>query len=70
VGFGDDRYLCLSVEARKEVGERYSVLLSFFCRFELIYVIGDERDLVRLRTAASRVRRLKAGRGAQRGPND
>jgi len=50
-GFGDDRYLCLSVEARKEVGERYSALLSFFRRFELIYVIGDERDLVRLRTA-------------------
>lgn len=50
-GFGDDRYLCLSVEARKEVGERYSALLSFFRRFELIDVIGDERDLVRLRTA-------------------
>jgi hypothetical protein len=50
-GFGDDRYLCVSVEARKEVGEAYSALRSFFRQFELIYVIGDERDLVRLRTA-------------------
>ncbi len=50
-GFGDNQYLCLSVEARKELGEMYSALRSFFRQFELIYVIGDERDLVRLRTA-------------------
>lgn len=50
-GFGEDRYLCISVEARKERGEKYSALRSFFRHFELIYVLGDERDLVRLRLA-------------------
>src|SRR6185369_3650146 len=38
------------IEARKENGESYSALRSFFRKFELIYVFGDERDLVRLRT--------------------
>src|SRR5258706_6516484 len=28
-GFADDRYLCVSVEARNELGERYSAWLSF-----------------------------------------
>jgi hypothetical protein len=50
-GFGDGQHLCISVEARKEQGEQYSTLRSFFRQFELIYVIGDERDLVRLRVA-------------------
>jgi hypothetical protein len=54
VGFGDDRYLCISVEVRKERGQRYSSLKGFFRQFELIYVIGEERDLVRLRTAIRR----------------
>lgn len=49
-GFDDGRYLCISIEARKEKGEAYSALLGFFRRFELIYIIADERDLVRLRT--------------------
>jgi len=49
-GFGEDRYLCLSVEVRKERGQKYSSLRGFFRQYELIYVIGDERDLVRLRT--------------------
>ena len=49
-GFDDDSYLCISVETRKEVGETYSNLKGFFRQYELIYVVGDERDLVRLRT--------------------
>lgn len=49
-GFQDGRQLCISVEARREKGEAYSALLGFFRRFELIYVVGDERDLIRLRT--------------------
>jgi hypothetical protein len=49
-GFDDGQYLCLSVETRKEVGEVYAPLASFFKRFELIYVLGDERDLLALRT--------------------
>jgi hypothetical protein len=40
----------ISIEARPEVGEGYSPIASLFKQFELIYVVGDERDLVRVRT--------------------
>lgn len=40
----------ISIETRPEVGEGYSPLASMFKQYELIYVVGDERDLVRLRT--------------------
>lgn len=50
-GFTDGRYLAVSVEARKEVGENYSVWKGLARRFELMYVIGDERDLVGNRVA-------------------
>jgi hypothetical protein len=49
-GFEDGSYLCISIETRKEVGEEYSNLKGFFRQYELTYVVGDERDLVRLRT--------------------
>jgi hypothetical protein len=48
-GFGDD-YLAVSIEARKERGEGYSSLGGFFRQYELIYVVADERDVIRLRT--------------------
>jgi len=38
------------VETRKEVGEEYSAFRGFFRQYELIYIIADERDLIRLRT--------------------
>lgn len=49
-GFADDSYLCVSAEIRKEVGEDYSPMLGISNQFELIYLVADERDLVRLRT--------------------
>jgi hypothetical protein len=49
-GFEDGQYLCFSIETRKEEGEGYSAVKGFFRQYELIYVVGDERDLVRLRT--------------------
>jgi hypothetical protein len=48
-GFGDE-HLAISVEARKERTEAYSSLGGFFRQYELVYVVGDERDLIRLRT--------------------
>src|SRR5262249_14704804 len=42
--------VCVSIEARPEVGERVNALASLFKQFELIYVVGDERDIVRVRT--------------------
>lgn len=48
-GFGEDR-LAISVEARKERTEAYSSIKGFFRQYELIYIVGDERDLIRVRT--------------------
>jgi Domain of unknown function (DUF4105) len=42
--------VCFSIETRKEMGEDYSTIKGFFRQYELIYVVADERDLVRLRT--------------------
>jgi len=48
--FGDDGRVCTSIETRRERHETYSAVRGFFRQYELYYVIGDERDLVRLRT--------------------
>ena len=50
-GFADSQYVSISVEARREVGETYSTWKGALRAFELIYVIGDERDLIGLRAA-------------------
>src|SRR5690606_5945076 len=42
--------LSVSIETRPEVGEGYSPLASLFKQYELIYVVGDERDVVGVRT--------------------
>ena len=42
--------VCISIETRPEVGEAFDPLASMFKQFELIYIVGDERDIVRLRT--------------------
>jgi hypothetical protein len=42
--------LAASIETRKEKGESYSAARGFFRQFELVYVLADERDVVRLRT--------------------
>ncbi len=55
-GFKDGRYLAVSIEARQEVGESYSPILGMLRRYELIYVIGDERDIIGLRTHIRRER--------------
>ncbi len=40
----------ISIETRPEVGESFDPLASLFKQFELIYVVGDERDVVGSRT--------------------
>lgn len=49
-GFGDQGYVAISVEIRKEKGESFSVLKGLLRQYELMYVVGDERDLMRLRS--------------------
>jgi Domain of unknown function (DUF4105) len=41
--------LGISIETRPEVGESFAPVASLFKQFELIYVVGDERDLVGVR---------------------
>lgn len=48
--FGADDHVAFSIETRKEVGEEYSAFKGFFRQYELVYVIADERDVIRLRT--------------------
>lgn len=42
--------LSISIETRPEVGEGFAPVASLFKQFELIYVVGEERDLVGVRT--------------------
>jgi hypothetical protein len=48
--FSGGDHLAISIEARKERGEGYSTLRGFFRQYELLYVVADERDVIRLRT--------------------
>ena len=48
--FGRDGRICFSIETRPEQGEVYSALGGLYRQFELIYVVADERDVIRLRT--------------------
>jgi hypothetical protein len=49
-GFADRDYLAVSVEIRKEKGESFAPVKGLLGNFEIMYVVGDERDLVALRT--------------------
>jgi hypothetical protein len=42
--------VCVSIEARPEIGRGFEPIASIFKQFGLIYVVGDERDVVRVRT--------------------
>lgn len=50
-GFDTGDHLVASIEIRRRRDQEYSTLKGAFRNFELIYVLGDERDLLRLRTA-------------------
>jgi len=44
------KYCCVSVEIRREQGEGYSPIKGMYRNYELNYVIGDELDLIGVRT--------------------
>jgi hypothetical protein len=48
--FGLEGYVCISIETRPVKGQTYSAIAGLYRQYELYYVIGDERDIVRLRT--------------------
>ena len=49
-GMADGTYIGVSVECRLEEDEFYAPLTGIMRQFELVYVVADERDLIRLRT--------------------
>lgn len=49
-GLDDGTYLCVSVEVRKERDEEYSAVLGVARKFEIMYVLADEQDLIGSRT--------------------
>jgi hypothetical protein len=48
--FADALPLCFSVETRKKRGQTYSAIGGLYRQFELIYIVADERDVIRVRT--------------------
>ncbi len=48
-GFDDSTFVSISVEARREPDESYSLWAGLLRRYEVIYVVGDERDLIGVR---------------------
>ncbi len=48
-GFADGSFICVSIEIRRESHESFDPFKGFFNQYELMYVVGDERDLVNLR---------------------
>lgn len=46
----EDDAVCVSVEARTQVGQKYSVIKGMFNAFAVSYLFGDERDFILRRT--------------------
>jgi Domain of unknown function (DUF4105) len=49
-GFTDGAHVAFSIETRREKGQAYSSVAGFFRQYPLYYAVGDERDIVRVRT--------------------
>lgn len=48
--FEGDQFVSISVEIRKEKGEAFHPIKGLFNTYELMYVIADERDVIKLRS--------------------
>jgi hypothetical protein len=48
--FGNNDHVAFSIELRRQVGQPYSTLAGLYKIYGLIYLVGNERDLVRVRT--------------------
>ena len=48
--FADELPHCFSIETRKTVGQTYSAIRGFYRQYTLIYIVSDERDVMRVRT--------------------
>ncbi len=48
--FEGDKFVSISVEIRKEKGEAYDPIKGLFNKYELMYVIASEQDVIKLRS--------------------
>ena len=48
--FADTPPICFSIETRKQLGQSYSAIGGLYRQFALIYIVADERDVIRVRT--------------------
>lgn len=49
-GFDDGRHVSISVEIRREKPEVFGPIRGMLRQYEIMYVVGDERDLIGLRS--------------------
>lgn len=54
-GMADGEHIVFSVEARLQKGQNYAAIGGALSEFELIYIVGTEKDLIRLRTDVRKV---------------
>lgn len=47
--FLDGKYVSITIEARKKVGQPYSLVMGMLHSYPLMYIVADERDSVLLR---------------------
>lgn len=47
--FSDDKYVTVSSELRKEKGESFDAFLWLMNQFEIVYLVWDDNDLIKLR---------------------
>jgi hypothetical protein len=48
--FADAPPVCFSIETRKKAGQSYSAIGGLYRQFSLIFIVADERDVLRVRT--------------------
>ena len=49
-GMADGSYFSISIEVRRRKGVKFSAIKAFFRQFEIMYVIADESDVIKVRT--------------------
>ena len=48
--FADAPPLCFSIETRKKTGQSYSAIGGLYRQYALVFIVADERDVMRVRT--------------------
>jgi hypothetical protein len=48
--FADAPPVCFSIETRKKTGQSYSAIGGLYRQYALVFIVADERDVMRVRT--------------------